>query len=190
MALSRGESVAVVLDILRHVDVKRCPVILIRIQEILPGPGVSEWRELIDVAHTVNDALVFSAHGRQAHFGGHSFRLPAGFRCYHVSMAVQFLDAHSGLYWCGRVAFEGSCGRLVQSQWVIPVKHSAVSSQGVLLTGFTVRVEHRTGQRCRLWRQSYCQELCTQGSCGVLGYPEPILNSHALHDLWEIMCGS
>jgi hypothetical protein len=35
--------------------------------------------------------------------------------------------------------------------------------------------------------QSYCQELCTEGSCGVLFDPEPILEGHALHDLWQVM---
>jgi hypothetical protein len=34
---------------------------------------------------------------------------------------------------------------------------------------------------------SYCQELCTEGSCGVLFDPEPILEGHALHDLWQVM---
>jgi hypothetical protein len=34
---------------------------------------------------------------------------------------------------------------------------------------------------------SYCQELCTPGSRGVLCYPESILKDRPLHDLWQVM---
>ena len=37
--------------------------------------------------------------------------------------------------------------------------------------------------------RSYCQELCTQGSGGVLFHPNAILEDHAVHDLGEIMRG-
>jgi hypothetical protein len=36
---------------------------------------------------------------------------------------------------------------------------------------------------------SYCQELCTQGSRGVLRYPEAVLEGHAVHDLRQILRG-
>jgi hypothetical protein len=37
--------------------------------------------------------------------------------------------------------------------------------------------------------ESYCQELCIEGSRGVFFYPESILEGHALHDLWQVMGG-
>ena len=37
--------------------------------------------------------------------------------------------------------------------------------------------------------QSYCQELCMQGSRGVLSYPDAVLKGHAVHDLRQIMRG-
>src|SRR4029453_3960890 len=36
---------------------------------------------------------------------------------------------------------------------------------------------------------SFCQELCTPGSRGVLCYPQSILTGHALHDRWQGMRG-
>jgi hypothetical protein len=37
---------------------------------------------------------------------------------------------------------------------------------------------------------SYCQELCMPGSCGVLFYPDAVLEGPAVHDLRQVMRGS
>lgn len=49
----------VVMHILRHIDVERCPMVFVGIEEEFPCPRVFEGCELINVATAVNNALVF-----------------------------------------------------------------------------------------------------------------------------------
>ena len=56
----------------------------------------------------------------------------------------------------------------------------------------TIQLYDAQGRRFYLTsdERSYCQELCMQGSRGVLFYPDAILEAHAVHDLRQVMRGT
>jgi hypothetical protein len=58
MALGAGQLVVIVVHVLRHADFQRRPVVAVGFQEELPGPGVLERRQLVDVGLAIDDALV------------------------------------------------------------------------------------------------------------------------------------
>ncbi len=58
MFFFQRQFVMIVVDILRHVDIQRRPVVLVGVQEIIPGPGVLERGQLVDVGHTIDNTLV------------------------------------------------------------------------------------------------------------------------------------
>ena len=65
VALGRAELVVVVVHVLRHGDFQRRPVVAVGLEEELPGPGVLERRQLVDVGLAIDDALVGGVDRRQ-----------------------------------------------------------------------------------------------------------------------------